>query len=497
MARKHPLASKRPTRIILISMDTVRADAVAGYSEADTPALREIVDDGVVFSDFYAASTYTLPSHMTMMTGLTPIEHGVVNELSRLGRDVPTLASLLADAGYATRAFQEGGYVGARFGFDEGFSEYTKRNGKEVVGVALWGILEWMRQLGDEPYFLFVHTYAAHHPYGGYAGYRSRSPERGLLTDAEIQRLKERYPDKDSFFRDMGAGVLSQELRAKCTVYNALTDLQGALECGSTLFSAAALEGPHLEEDIAAFRFSYAEQIRRIDRAIGEIRQLLIDLGQWDDTLLVVTSDHGESFLDKGLPEHDYSPYNEVLRVPLIMSFPRRLAPGQVIRGLTWHADLLPTILSLAGVEPPPGLRGLDLGPMMVDRQPVPPDRAIFPVLLRVPTRIYFPMRRMVLQGNLKFVEGSETLGDPEGFLFDLESTPDESENLRTKRVADFEALNALVDAHRDSLTEGEPIHQRTGKPMSAQPGLEWDEREISADLRAELEALGYMQPED
>ena len=81
--------------------------------------------------------------------------------------------------------------------------------------------------------------------------------------------------------------------------------------------------------------------------------------------------------------------------------------------------------------------------------------------------------------------------------MFDLESTPDESENLRVERAADFQALSALVDAHRESLTEGKPVHQKTGEPISAQPGIGWSQLDISAERRAELKALGYLADED
>ena len=156
----------------------------------------------------------------------------------------------------------------------------------------------------------------------------------------------------------------------------------------------------------------------------------------------------------------------------------------------------MPTVLSLAGLPALPGLRGLDLAPAIAGDEPISRERAVFPVLLRAPTRLHLPMRRVAVQGDLKFIEGSATLGDPEGFLFDLAATPDESENLRAARPAEFRAFRELVEAHARSLVPGSPVHQHTGLSMPAHPGLDWDRREVSAEDRAKLEALGYLTPE-
>jgi hypothetical protein len=103
-AISEPATTARPKRIILISLDTVGARNVGGYSDAKTPNLDKIARDGVRFDRFYSASTYTLPSHMSMLTGLDVIEHGVVNLPSRLAPDVPTLATELGKAGYKMKA---------------------------------------------------------------------------------------------------------------------------------------------------------------------------------------------------------------------------------------------------------------------------------------------------------------------------------------------------------------------------------------------------------
>ena len=155
----------RPQRIIVISMDTVRADHVSGFGTATTtPALAEIAAEGAVLRNFYAASTFTLPSHMSIFTGLDPMEHGVWREEAQLNPNVKTLAQALAEAGYRTAAFHEGGYVSPRYGFDRGFESYVELPRMDVVGGSLDRVIDWIRAHRGEDYFLFVHTYAAHYP---------------------------------------------------------------------------------------------------------------------------------------------------------------------------------------------------------------------------------------------------------------------------------------------------------------------------------------------
>ncbi|MFP8874843.1 MAG: sulfatase-like hydrolase/transferase, partial [Myxococcota bacterium] len=185
----------RPGRIILVSMDTVRADHVSGYGVRETtPTLAEIAAEGVLLQSFYAASSYTLPSHMSIFTGLDPGEHGVLRDEAELNPGVPTLPEILEKAGYETAAFHEGGYVSPRYGFARGFGSYRELPRLAAVEGALPDILSWLRSHRAQPYFLFIHTYAAHYPYGGWDRYREAAGEgRDLPDRAEIEGLRARW----------------------------------------------------------------------------------------------------------------------------------------------------------------------------------------------------------------------------------------------------------------------------------------------------------------
>ncbi len=487
----------RPGRIILFSMDTVRADRVSGYGTASTtPNLEEIAAEGARFTDFYAAASFTLPATMSIFTGLDAIEHGLWNEAAVLAPEVPTLAELLRKAGYRTQAFHEGGYVDPEFGFDRGFDRYTAYPQRKVVEESLWSILDWMRSAENEPYFLFLHTYAAHDPYGGFEHYRREHPERGLPTREQIQQWRRKYPAREPGAASH-ASMVPDEIRRLCSLFNQLAnDNSERLSCGYNNLSARFPDTPHFELDRSAMLHGYDDRIRSIDRSIGQIRSLLIELDQWDDTLFIITSDHGEAFFEHGLYRHDQVPFNEVLKVPLIVSYPRLLRERGVraVAGITWHLDLLPTILSLANVPYPGKLRGIDLAPLLIESGKEDPadDRVVFPGVLRIPNEGMEPIRRVAVGNRFKLIEGHAKFGDSEGLLFDLQESPEEEHNLRTERIETFNQMIEQVRRYERELEPRPAIHRETRKPITSRPGEFSAKFTLSPEEEETLRALGY-----
>ena len=485
----------RPGRIILVSMDTVRADHVGGGSPDVTPELAAIAAEGVRFSNFYAASSYTLPATMSIFTGLDVVEHGVWTKAATLGPGVATLAEQLAAAGYATIALHEGGYVGAEYGFDRGFGQYVANERRQMVGDVLPALLGWVRATGTDPYFLFLHTYVAHGPYGGFARYRDEHPERGLPSDSERAALRERYPRR-------GPGVVSaaseapDDVRETCTFYNQLReDADGFIGCGYSALSPRFRNSASFESDRAALLRSYADRIDRIDVALGQIRDLLIELDLWDDTLLIVTSDHGEAFFEHDLYQHDHVPFDEVLRVPLVVSYPRLLRDGpvRVVDRLTWHLDLMPTVLALAGIEAPAGLRGVDLTPDLLGDLPAQPERAIFPAVLRLERDGFGAMRRVVIDDRYKYIEGHPEYGDAEGLLFDRVEDPGETENLRQSRPEPYAERVQRALGYEEALRRRPAIDRYSGEPITISPHEFRVETQMPPDEIEALRALGYL----
>ena len=470
-------------------MDTVRADLVSGYgAENHTPVLGEIASEGVLFRDSYAASTYTIPSHMSIFTGLDPVEHGVLDEGSMLDPQVPVLAEMLQAGGYRTRAFHEGGYVAARFGFDRGFESYSQLKRLAVVDDRLDSILEWIRAATDDRYFLFLHTYAAHFPYGGFESSLDENARQDRFSEAKIERWRE-------LARTGKLDSLSEEELHSCMVFNNLALRRPDMihGCGHRLPPAFA-ESATFEEDRQAILASYIDRIRLIDAAIGRIRDTLIELDQWDDTLFIVLGDHGEAFFEHGRQRHGYIPFNEVLKVPLIISFPNLLRErgGRVVEGLVWHLDILPTISSLTGLPlPAERLGGLDLTPILTSQEEIPADRTVHPMVLHAQHTSDEPMRRVALQRGLKYVQGSPQFGDEVGLLFDLATDPGEMSNQRDILPTDFETMAAISDRHVSTLTPGQAVLQPALQPGAAE---NLDTAGLSQEAEEQLRELGYIE---
>lgn len=276
----------RPRAIILISVDTLRADHLScyGYGHMNTPAIDSLARSGVLFTEHLSTVPLTLPSHCSMLTGLYPPHHGVRdNGGFYLDENVETLAERLKQVGYRTGGFIGSFVLDSRWGVAQGFDLYAdefdliaagnvpmdmiQRPAEDVIGRAR----AFMEQPG--PFFCFIHIYDPHTPYEPPAAYRRQTPT------------------------------------------------------------------PLYDGEIAA-----------VDAAIGRLLGWLEDRRILEDALIVFTSDHGESLGEHGEATHGFFVYRSTLRVPLIMKLPGRKLAGTRRDTPSSSVDITPTILAAAGL---------------------------------------------------------------------------------------------------------------------------------------------------
>ena len=294
--------------IVLISLDTLRADhlGVYGYPRETSPKIDSFARQAFVFDRMLAPAPNTPPSQMAMMTSLYPGRHGFTGKGDKLVAGIETLAERLSAAGLRTAGFVDGGYLHAAFGFDRGFDSYNHRGGglAEILPRAT----RWLDAHADEPFFLFLHTYDIHAPYFSpppFGGMFHEQPYAGDLVPT-VERL-------DALFLE-----------------------QAELD---------PVDVQHLVD-------SYDEGIRYTDFQIGRFLDELERRGHFDDTLIILTSDHDEEFGEHGSVIHWQLYFQPNLRIPLIVRPPggaegplRIAAPAQLI-------DILPTLLALVGADP-------------------------------------------------------------------------------------------------------------------------------------------------
>lgn len=383
---------KQPLNLILISLDTVRADRLSfyGYDLATTQHLDAFADTSVLFGNCVAQSTATAASHMSIFTGQYVHRHGLADNTQVRFPGV-TLASVLRDHGWRTAAFTGGGSLRATLGHDVGFDLFRSdsesgpmhpsRNLPEVVPEAL----RWLDEPSREPFFLFVHGYDPHCPY---------SPPEPWLSE----RLG---PDRGEF------------------------DLELQKACGMREWGPLMAGDGFGDDELERLDALYDAELAAADDALGKFFAALEARNLLDRSIIVFTSDHGELLGEHGWVGHTRLWENEI-RVPLLIRFPG----GRFARRLddpVQHIDLLPTLLASLGVEAPEGVQGMDLMPLIRDQISIPaPRMRITQIGKRVAVRF---------ADGLKIVAGPDdrnvASAQPQGpQIYDLDGDPSESLNL-------------------------------------------------------------------
>ena len=348
-----------PFNVVVVLIDTLRADHLGayGYDRPTSPHFDALAADSVLFDHTVSQAAWTKPSVASLMTGAFVHRHGVISSHDALGPELPTLAETLRQRGYRTAAFTSNPWITPEFHFDRGFDQFEsgramgaqltnlyrllkrvdrvfKRRGvtTDLATWAFWGTngnvgnsqrdrlltdsaVEWIRRQKGDPFFLYLHLIGPHDPYD---------------PPAEFAR-RFRAPDWD--------GVVSR------TVPPARVQ---------TIFDQAS---PLTDAERAALIAQYDGAIAFSDEQLGRVIDALRETGKLDQTLLVVTADHGEEFYEHHNWRHGSQLYNEVVHVPLAFRLPGQLTPGRR-SDLSMIVDIFPTVVALVDRKPPPA--GMD-----------------------------------------------------------------------------------------------------------------------------------------
>jgi len=312
---------ERRTNVVLVSIDTLRADRLGcmGNTRNLTPHIDALAGEGTTFESAYSHAPFTLPSHVSLFSSLLPSAHGVENLNDVIADGTPLLVERFADAGYQCGSFNAGGYLSWHFGYGRGYDVYCQVDplGDRYFG----GVMPAGRRLGsgetgslgrartfiqehrDRPFFLFLHTFIAHC-----------------------------YLPPEDLAREFG--------------------LLGEGEPSLTPYSARRFEPERVQtdglskDDERRMVDAYDATVRAADGLIGDLVAALRDAGVYDDTILIVTSDHGQELLERGGSGHGITLYEEIIRVPLIVRVPGQ-APGLRVTESVRHVDVFPTLLDL------------------------------------------------------------------------------------------------------------------------------------------------------
>lgn len=419
--------------IILITVDTLRADALGCYGDAGarTPAIDRLAAEGTRFADAQAQSSWTLTAHASIMTGLTVGQHGADAVSLHLSEKKDTIAAMLARRGYRTAAVVSSVYTGSRFGFAHGFESFNEEMTPPWTGLAACGLA---RRLGIAP--------------------RSWVPsdERraGRVTAAALAIL-ERERDGPSF--------LWLHYFDPHSDYDPPPPFDGARSGYTGPFDGTTI--PLLEvnrglrsirpQDVRHLRAMYDGEVAYLDSELAVLFAGLERLGLAGRTAIVLTADHGESFYEHGTLLHD-SLYQEVLHVPLLLWRPGLVPGGRVVEATVRQMDIAPTVAELAGVPwRVAGSRAESLLPLVLGAaeapRTAPAERQVgglgSPVTGEQVALVEWPW---------KLIAG--TGARPQ--LFNLTDDPGERTNLAAGEPARVEAMSAALAT--EHATSGRPV---------------------------------------
>jgi arylsulfatase A-like enzyme len=425
--------------VILVSLDTLRADHLGGYGyhRNTSPCLDQIAQDGILFEHVYAQSPWTLPSHMSLLFSLNTARHQVYLRNQSIDKSIPSLASYLKGRGYVTTAFTGGGYMSSIYGFPKGFDRYDEPAEKQPdyrsreAEYLFQTAADWLTRNRYKKFFLFLHTFQIHGPY------ECPSPWNKAFL-----------PDKYKWDR---------------------INLKDTLE---TRGSAHSFSEDEIENIIAL----YDAEIQYTDEMlIKPLVNHLKDLGLYDRTILIFTSDHGEEFYEHSGWLHGSTLYNEQLKVPLIIKLPESKNAGIRIPAKVRLIDIMPTILEQVNIKPE-NIDGSSL--MSLVNGSESRDRIFLSDLANQAHPQLIPLQMATNRDNLKFIFTRAESGIKAMETYDLENDPAERNNLfpRAQKLRE-EVLVFLTEYY-----ERQRIQSQTG-----------EEVRLNKELEEKLKALGYL----
>jgi len=448
--------ARAPRHIVLISVDTLRADAVSVYrggSGRSTPAIDALAADGVRFEHAYAPAPWTLPSLVSLVTGVAPSVHHAVGFDARLDGSATTLAERLSGRGYYTAAILHNDLLSPIRNLGQGFDHYEDLGAPwfgESLGASLlhrlsparfpgkdWPstadhtqlVIDWLDRNQSRDFFLWVHYFDPHAPYAPPLDYLDGAPAPG-----------------------MGAAFEGQK-----------ETLEGFVITTS--------------DERRWVRSLYDAEARYVDANVGRIVGALKQRSLYDDALVVFTADHGEEFWEHGSLGHGHSMYQELLQVPLIAKLPasrRRSGMATVVATPVSTVSVTPTVLDLAGVPySPRDMSAASLAPALDGTAPEPT-----PIVSTA--QMLFDRRETVLFDHYRYIVS--TL-DGRVELYDHAADPGEQRSIAESSPQLVARGAALLAAH-----------SAEARTLARRLGLQDSTRAIDEATLRRLRSLGYVK---
>ena len=432
--------------VILVSIDTLRPAHLGcyGYDRATSPTIDRLAREGIRFEKAFSSTTWTLPAHLALLTSLPDIVHGVTTEALHLHERCITLPEILQEQGYQTWGVFTGPFLMARWGFGQGFDSYRdatvydkKLEGAFMLnaserGQTTQGAMQKVRELfqkqSKRPFFLFLHLFD---------------------VDPDFDPLP---PYDTMFIQSYSGGVHGIDIMNNPHVFKDMP-----------------------QEDLDQLIALYDGEIRGVDElGMAVLFQMLDEFGLSENTLIVVTSDHGEEFFEHGVFGHHQNLFDSTLQIPLVIWGPSLIPSGKSVSSQVRIIDIMPTILDLLSLPQSPEGLGQSLREFWEVPEGASSDR---PVFAEVRSRMHY-LESLRLPG-VKYIRDYSR---NEKAMVDLSRDPRE--------------IDPLFGNEISPEVEQKFLDMRLGL-ISYQKGLPWQSDqapEMDQELRERLRSLGYIK---
>ncbi len=428
--------------VVVVLIDTMRADKLRPFnprSRVQAPVIEGLAQHGAIFELAHSPENWTKPSVASVLTSLYPATHGAKTSEARLPGEAVLLSEHLKANGFATASFIANGYVSDRFGFDQGWDHYTNfiRESKDTSAENVFGeAATWIEAHRGQRFFTYIQTIDPHVPYD---------------PPAEFLEMYDRQEYTGQVNPRQTADLLE---RAKRTPPGVTFD----------------------ETDRRRLAALYDGEVSYHDRELGEFIDRLKALGVYEDTLFVITSDHGEEFNDHGSWGHGHSVYEELVHVPLLFHQNGAIADATRVRDAVSTLDIVPSIVELTGVAAMPSAEGRSLVTFIRGGQAPGPA---------VSFSDFLDDRRAIVAGHYKLI-----LRGHNATLFDLDHDPGEQRELeRTSRPIAMRYLRIMLGQFLGASNRGRWLEPSTGPAAGA---LQTEDAAMDDTIRGQLRALGY-----
>ncbi len=504
----------RPRNVVLISVDTLRQNALGCYGNAEvrTPSIDALAKQGVLFRQAFSHAPTTLPSHASMLFSEHPWKLGIFRNGDTVPQRSESLQAILKGLGYATGAFTSLAVLDASFGLSQGFDHYFDDVARHPGRPYLFAdevnaqVLPWLAAQAGRPFFLFVHYSDPHEPYAP----KDAPPDVELLLgDRTIGQACFLTREQRSLAVELPPGRSRLALRALVKARSRSYEIQQLeLQHAGLRVTPPSPAGPgdavsfadeatyvvlNLTREPVRTQLvlrgklslgkreaarQYLREVEWVDRAIGDLIGSLKSQGRYEDTLFLLVADHGEGLGEHGLTGHEGQLYLDQIRIPMILLDHRH--KGVVVDAPATLLDLAPTILARLGAPPAQSFKGVDLTPLIERPDAARPRRDVLSAtfysgggrheLTRQKFSVLRPPHHLIVSLPIDRHE-----------LYDIGADPAERLNLAGAEGPAAQAYQDLLAVARATIRESE-AHLKDRR-----------ESAMSDEQREQLEALGYV----